>query len=169
MSATTIFIIIVIGFFIFRTISKFRSELKEDNQELQKQNLEDKFRYLIDGLNEYCYQGQGKITKIDNQTLSIYKENSCQIVNLLYGTGILTITWKFKYFQQEMTYKRNLNNARQPSTEWQKNSLNLVISEFLEQYKKHEEKVNSSRIISKKLSDFGLSEENYKKAKDFLK
>ena len=169
MSGTTIFIIIVIGFFIFRTISKFRSELKEDNQELQKQNLEDKFRYLIDGLNEYCYQGQGKITKIDKQTLSIYKENSCQIVNLLYGTGILTITWKFKYFQQEMTYKRNLNNARQPSTEWQKNALNLVISEFLEQYKKHEEKVNSSGIISEKLSDFGLNEENYKKAKDFLK
>ena len=68
-----------------------------------------------------------------------------------------------------MTYKRNLNNARQPSTEWHKNALNLVISEFLEQYKKHEEKVNSSGIISEKLSDFGLNEENYKKAKDFLK
>jgi len=169
MSGAIILILLIVGFFIIRTIYKFRNELKEDNDELKKQSLEDMFSYLIDGLNEYCYLGHGEITKIGKQTLNIYKQSSCQIINLLYGTGILTITWKFKYYQQEMIYKRNLSDARKPSIEWQKNALNLVISEFLEEYQKHEEKVISSGIIKEILSDSNISEENYKKAKDFLK
>lgn len=168
MSGTTIFIILIIAFFVIRTFLKFKGELNADSEELKRQKMEDKFKILIDGLNEYCYQGLGEITKIDNQNLILYKQGSCQIVNLQYGAGILTIIWKFKYFQQEMVYKRNLSNAREINEEWQLNALKIVIAEFLEQYKVHEAKVNSSGIIGEKLSEFGISEENYKKAKDFL-
>lgn len=167
-TTTTTFIILGTIFLVFRIISKFRKELKTDNKELNSQNLEDKFKFLIEGLNEYCYQGLGKITNIDKQALSIYKQNSCQIVNIEYGAGILTIIWKFKYFNQEMIYKRNLTEARDATLDWQKKALQTVISEFLEQYKKHEDKINASGIVGAELSKQGISEENYKKANDFL-
>ncbi len=167
---TIIFIIIsIIIFNIFKLFSKFRKELLADNEELLNQKLEEKFSYFIDGLNEYCYKGLGKVTIIDNRTLSLYKNDSCQIVNLEYGTGILTIIWKFKYFQQEMVYQRNLSNARNINIEWQKNALKLVISEFLDQYEKHKSKVDASGITGIKLFESGISQENFQKARDFLK
>ena len=158
--STTIFIIIsILVFYIFKTFYKFRKEQIADSEELFNQKLEDKFSYFIDGLNEYCY----------NRTLSLYKNDSCQIVNLEYGTGILTIIWKFKYFQQEMVYQRNLPNARNINIEWQKNALKLVISEFLDQYEKHKSKVDASGITGIKLFESGISQQNFQKARDFLK
>lgn len=147
MSGTIIFIILIIAFFVIRTLLKFRGELDADSAELKNQKIEEKFKVLIDGLNEYCYYGAGKITKIDKRSLNIYEQGSCQIVNLEYSTGILTIIWKFKYFHQEMVYKRNLSNARDVNKEWQMNALNIIIPEFLEQYKIHENKVKSSGIV----------------------
>lgn len=168
MSGTTIFIILIIAFFVIRHLLKFKGEINVDREELNNQNLEDKFRILINGLNEYCYQGTGKITKIDQQSLNIYKQGSCQIVNIQYTTGILSIIWKFKYFQQEMVYKRSFPNARNVNKEWQMNVLEIVIPEFLDQYKIHEAKVDSSGIVGQKLCESGISEDNYEKAKDFL-
>lgn len=71
MRGTTIFIILIITFFVIRTLlkfNKFKGELNADNEEFKNQNFEDKFRILIDGLNECCYQGLGKIIKIDKKT-----------------------------------------------------------------------------------------------------
>ena len=162
-------IFIIISIIIFKLFFKFRKELLADNEELFNQKLEEKFSFFIDVLNEYCYKGLGKVTIIDNRTLSLYKNDSCQIVYLKYGAGILTIIWKFKYFQQEMVYQRNLSNARNINIEWQKNAVILVISEFLDQYEKHKSKVDASGILRTLLSEAGISMDNFQKARDFLK
>ena len=170
MSATIIYssmLVIGIGMLIFKTISIYRNELKTDKQELKNQSIEDKFSYIIEGLNEYCYKGLGKITKINKQALSLYKEGSCQIVSFQYSLGVLTIIWKFKYYQQEMIYEKNFD-ARNSPEEWQLNTLKTVILQFIEQYKVHEKNVDASGIPMQKLSEFGISKENMKKSKDFL-
>ena len=169
MSETTIFIIFIIAFFVIRFLLKYKNELNADKEELKSLNMEVKYRVLINGLNEYCYRGLGKVIKFKNKrSLNLYKQGSCQLVRIHYEVGILKVEWKFKYFHQEMVYRKNLANARDIDEEWQLNALKILISEFLEHYKVHEAKVDSSGIVGKKLSEFGISEENYQKAKDFL-
>lgn len=136
--------------------------------ELNEMSLEERFGILIDGLNAYCYDSLGTITKLDNRTLNLYKKGSCQIINLHYSTGILTITWKFKYFQQEMIYTKNLPYNRDITPMWQLKMLEIIISEFLEKYTQHERNVLESGIVSQQLSEIGLNEKDYLKAKKIL-
>lgn len=144
MSGITIFLLIAIGVLIIRTILKFRAALRKDHDELEERSLESKFNIFIEGINQYCFQGSGGITKIDKRTLNIYEDGSRQIVFLKYSTGILTVVWKIKYFQQEMIYKKDLSGARNPTEEWQRNTLKFVISEFIEKNEMHERKVNGN-------------------------
>ncbi|MDY3338251.1 hypothetical protein PG279_03535 [Riemerella anatipestifer] len=153
--------VLIISFLVIKSFMKFKHSIEDEN-------IKDKFSVLIDGLNNYCYQGKGEITKISKQSLNIYKKGSCQIVNLYYSKGTLTVIWKFKYFQQEMIYNKNFTNIKDVDEEWQLNALKIIIPEFLEQYAEHESKVDASGIVDKILAENGLSVENYKKAKAFF-
>ena len=168
MSKYIYIIIAIVSFFVIYNILKFRRAQKIDNERLKKQSLEKKFSLLINGLNEYCYQGEGEIIKHDARNLNIYKNESCQIVHLQYGVGMLTIVWKFKYYLQEMIFKKDLYGANEVSEEWQRKNLQTIINEFIAQYEIHEAKVNSSGIINTILAEIGISPENLKNAKDFF-
>ncbi len=165
-------IVIVIGMIIFKFIRDFiryyKKQMQEDREELSLISIEDKFSIIVDGLNEYCYRGEGRITKFNQGTFNLYKTGSCQIISFQYLGGALRVVWWFKYFQQEMTYEKEFLDARAIDNEWQEKALNTLISEFLEHYKVHETKVNASGIVEEKLSEFGINKENYQKSKDFL-
>jgi hypothetical protein len=168
MIGKTVILIVIISYFIIKIFLKFNKELEKDEKELNLQSLEEKFSVLIDGLNEYCYKGLGVITKLSPTNLNLYKEGSCQIINMQYGAGILRITWKFVYFQQEMIYKCNLEEARNVDELMQTNALKHIIQEFLVKYKEFERKIDSSDILEKQLSEKGISLENFKKVKGLI-
>ncbi len=167
-----IIIAIVIGVVVFKFIGDFiryyKEQMQEDREELSLTSVEDKFSIIVNGLNEYCYKGEGQITKFNKGAFNLYKRGSCQIISFQYLGGALRVIWRFKYFQQEMIYKKEFLNARVIDDEWQEKALRTLISEFLERYKIHEAKVNASGVVDERLSEFGINKENYKKAKEFL-
>jgi len=164
----SLFLLFAFVVFVFKKFSQFKREVASNAP--NGQNLSSEFSYLISAFNEYCYKGQGDINKLDQEELNIYKNDSCQIVHLHYSMGTLTIVWKFKYYQQEMIYKKSFNNVPSiNSMEWQLNAFKLMVAEFLEQYEVHKAKVDASGIVSEKISSLGISPEQLKAARDLLK
>ena len=132
----------VVSFVIFFIIDSYR-----DNQERNRGvELSEKFSTLIDVLNEWTYKGYGIVRKINNNQFSLYKEDSCQIIYFFYAADRLAITWKFKYWQQEVVYKRDLKNARNVTEEEQVRFAKLIIPEFAEVVNAHKRKIDNNSL-----------------------
>ena len=98
MSKTTICIIVIIVFFIIRTILKFKNELKKDNMNLDNVSLQEKFWVLASGLKEYCFKNSGYIKTgegLYRNTLTISENNSPHLIKLQYFRNLLTIVWSY--------------------------------------------------------------------------
>jgi hypothetical protein len=124
-----IIVIGIIGFLLF----SFLTSLNKDNDDLQGQNLSEKFKIIVNMINDVAYNGNGSITAIDKREFNLYQDEKNQIIKFQYGTGHLTITWKYKYFQKEIVHQRQFNNVR-----------NLSI---FEQQKIGEQMINEMEII----------------------
>jgi hypothetical protein len=103
-----IFILLLI-FFIF---TKFFLDYSKDNYDLQRQPLHEKFGVIVNMINQHAFNGLGTISRIDKREFNLYQDMQNQIIHFLYGTGNLTITWRFKYFQKEVVHERQFNNVR---------------------------------------------------------
>lgn len=165
-----IWIVLIIIAVVLIIAFNIKKKVDKDNNEV---SILEKFGLIITGLNEYCYRGEGTVKENPKNNITIYKQGSCQIVGLGYQMGFLTIVWKFKYWQQEMVYKKEIDVRKQfpdgkPTIEWQENVLTTIISEFLAQYKEHEAKVDASGITGEMLSNLGIDEGNYRKAKEIF-
>jgi len=136
---------IVIGlvlYAVFRKYLQFKKEQRLDAEELKNQNIYDKFKFLIDGFNGYCFNGKGKVSVFDNKNANVYQEGSNQIVLFQYNAGMLTIVWKYKYFQNEMVYEKNFPDARNATEIGVKGALNTIIDEFNEQLSAHKANID---------------------------
>lgn len=89
-----IIVIAIIGYFLIR----FIIDLNKDNYDLQSQTLSEKFQFLVDALNEAAFNGMGSVTNLDKRSFNLYHTGQNQIINFMFSTGHLTITWKYKYF-----------------------------------------------------------------------
>jgi len=105
--------VVLIVFFSFgRALNKDRADLKGGT-------LEQRFSVMVDIINQSAYGGAGRTHALSWRSFNLYRENAQQIYNFNYSTGHLTLTWKFKAFQQEVThsedfnYVRNITEARQ--------------------------------------------------------
>ncbi|WP_312133177.1 hypothetical protein [Empedobacter sp.] len=136
-------IIVVVIFFIVKKIMQYNKELKLDKEELINQNIYEKFKVLMDGFNSYCFNGTGKVNVLDDKNANVYQEGSNQIVMFLYNAGMLTVVWKYKYFQNEMVYERNFPDARNATEIGLKSALKVMIEEFNERLVEHKAKVES--------------------------
>ena len=103
-----IVVIGIVGFIFIR----FFSDLNKDNTDLQGQPLSKKFAVIMNTINRVAYDGMGKVTVIDKRNFKLYQDGQNQIINFQYGTGHLTITWKYKYFQKEIVHEKTYNNAK---------------------------------------------------------
>ena len=65
---------------------------KEDKLKTESKEMVGKFSVLIRKLNEWAYQGQGRLYPLGNQKYKLYKEDSCQIIIFSYANDILTNT-----------------------------------------------------------------------------
>lgn len=131
------FVILIVGYVIY----KFFNSLEEDKDDLNNQKLSEKFNAIINMLNDAAFNGKGDINIEDNRNLNIYENDSNQIIELQYSTGSLSITWKYKYYQKEVVYKKNFPESRNLSIFDQKKIAELVISQMSELIKKHKSEV----------------------------
>jgi hypothetical protein len=159
---TTFLIIagVIIALFIFH------------NNNLNNRNIREKFAVIIDGLNEFCYNGRGQVTIINKWSIRLYEDGSRQIVYVSYEDSMFVIDWRIKYFQQEMKYKKKIYDAKNIPEAALHKHLEIIIQEFVEKYKQHENKVNEcgipEKITKETLQETGVSEESFQEAKDFL-
>ncbi|MFV0180525.1 hypothetical protein OBK28_13285 [Empedobacter falsenii] len=143
MSNFIIVIVVFIIFFIIKKIIEYNKELKLDQDELKNLNVYNKFKILVDGLNLYCFNGEGKVNILDQKNANIYKEGSNQIILFQYNAGMLTVMWKYKYFHNEMIYERSFPDARNATEIGLKSVLKLIVEEFNERLFEHKAKVES--------------------------
>ena len=85
---------------------------------------------IISLINNEAYDGHGSISKLNEREINLYNEGANQIIKFEYSTGILTITWKYKYFQKEVVHKRYYDQVRNISLFEQMDIGNSIIEEM---------------------------------------
>lgn len=131
-----LFIVIII--FI---IGSFVLSLNKDKNELKSQPLEKKFRGFVHMINNAAFKGTGSVSVIDKRSFNLYRKGENQIINFHYGTGHLTITWSYKFYQKEVGHKRSFNDVRNLSVFKQQELAERMIMEMEHIIEKHKSKV----------------------------
>ena len=134
-----LFIVIVV--FI---VGSFILSLNKDKNELQDQPLEKKFRGFVHMINNAAFDGTGSVSVIDKRSFNLYRKEENQIINFHYGTGHLTITWRYKFYQKEVVHKRSFNDVRNLSVLEQQELAERMIMEMEHIIEKHKSKVLES-------------------------
>ncbi len=98
----------------------------------------EKCKYLIDGLNEYCYEGQGKLVFTDEDHVTLYKDGKHTIYfSYIYflDNETLDISWSY----EGGTYKKSFRaGAMKYMKHYQEGDLEEIIEgfeEFVQQLK----------------------------------
>ena len=128
--------IIVIGIILF-ILFKFFLDVKKDDTELSI-GLDTKFKIIVEEINDAAYKGAGTVKYVDQREFSLYKQGSKQIIFFHYGTGILTITWRYKYFQKEIVHERSFNDVINLSVFEQQNIAISMIKEMVKVIENHQ-------------------------------
>jgi hypothetical protein len=137
MTLGIIIIVITIGV----ALAIFFLAFSKDREDLQWQTLDQKFSVIVDIINNFAYEGMGSVTILDKREFNLYKDEENQIIKFLYGTGHLTIIWKYKYFQKEVIYKRQFTDVRNLSIFEQKKIADQIIAEMSHVIEKHKKDV----------------------------
>lgn len=127
----------IVAFVLYR----FFSDLNKDNQELSGTRLDKKFEFIVNELNDFAYNGLGSVTILDKRSFNLYQDRSNQIISFHYSTGILTITWRYKYFQKEVIHKKNFNDVRNLSIFEQQRIGQVMINEMVSVIERHKAEV----------------------------
>ncbi|MDP1726881.1 MAG: hypothetical protein Q8M15_08860 [Bacteroidota bacterium] len=101
-------IILIVGTILFR----FFFSLNKDNDDFQTQTFPEKFNVIVQMINEVAFNSRGNIISLDKREFNLYENGQNQIIKFRYGTGHLTITWKYKYFQKEVIHEKTYNDVR---------------------------------------------------------
>lgn len=132
-----VIVIGIIGFILFR----FFTDLNKDNYDLQGQSLAEKFSVITTAINEAAYNGRGRVTTLDKRSFNLYEDGQNQIINFQYGTGHLTITWKYKFFQKEIVHEKQFNDVRNLSIFEQQKIADRMIIEMSQVVENHKNNV----------------------------
>ena len=132
----TFFIAIIVIFLI-----RFFMSLSKDNDDLQGQTLDKKFGIILSMINNVSFGGKGSVTTLNKREFNLYEDDQNQIIKFLYGTGHLTITWRYKYFQKEIVHERQFNDVRNLSIFEQRKIAEQMISEMAIVVENHKQNV----------------------------
>lgn len=126
-----VIVIAIIVIILFR----FFNDLNKDNYDLQGQSLSEKFKFTVEMLNDAAFNGQGAVTTLDKRSFNLYQDGQNQIIYFTYGTGHLTITWKYKYFkykyfQKEVVHEKLFRDVRNLSLFEQQKIAEIMIKEM---------------------------------------
>ncbi len=138
--------IIVLAIIVFIAY-KFIRSLNEDNKDLMGLTLDKRFSSLATYINHAAFSNQGTIISKRNNDFAIYKPGSSQIVEFLYSAKVLTITWKFKYMQQEMIHRKDIQNPIIKSEDDLLNIAEKLAYEVSDKMKAHINKIDLQNIF----------------------
>lgn len=130
-------VLVIVGY----TLIRFFSDLNKDNYDLQGQPLPDKFGVIVQSLNSAAFGGSALVTQLDKRAFNLYENGQNQIILFRYGTGHLTIMWKYKYFQKEIIHERTFNDVRNLSIFEQQKIADQMIFEMTHIIENHKNNV----------------------------
>jgi len=103
---------VIIGIVVL-VIGSIAIKTSKDSEDLSGTTLDNKFNVLVNMLNQAAFNGEGTVRYVDKKLFNLYPQSSSnQLIEFLYSQGMLSITWKYKYFQKEMVFRKNLLNVR---------------------------------------------------------
>lgn len=129
--------IAIIGYIGFR----FFSDVNKDNDDLNGTTVDKKFKVVTDLINETAFNGQAEIVTLNKRSYNLHQDGKNQLVNFMYGTGHLTITWKYKFFQKEVVHEKVFHDVRNLSIFEQEKIAETIINEMGLVIQKHQNKV----------------------------
>lgn len=132
-------IVVIVLFRFFRAAQR-------DMYDLELQSLPHKFALVVCALNESAFKLQGEIIPLNERSFQLYCEGANQLITFHYGTGHLTIIWRYKYFQKEVVHKRQFRNVRNLSIFEQQKIARTMINEMIGIVEEHS--LNVLRNIS---------------------
>ena len=133
--------IILIGIVLF-FVAKAVINTGKDENDLAGKTLDEKFNIIVNLINQAAFEGEGLARYIDKKHFNLYPEGgSNQIVEFLYSQGMLSITWKFKYFQKELVFRKNLSNVRNLSLFEQEKIGRAIIDQMENKVQEHKAQV----------------------------
>ena len=138
---TWVVVAIIIITIIVIVIFRFISDLNKDNYDLQGKSLAEKFSMVISTINDAAFSGGGRVISINKRQFNLYEEGQNQIVCFGYSTGHLTIIWKYKYYQKEVSYEKIFRDVRNLSLFEQQRIANVMIDEMNLVIAKHQSNV----------------------------
>jgi len=103
--------IFVIGIALFILFSFFK-DVTKDKDDLRNTSVSEKFNVIVNAINNEAFNGNGSVTKLDIRSFNLYQNGSNQIIQFHYGTGHLTINWKYKYYQKEIVHEKTYTDVR---------------------------------------------------------
>ena len=75
--------------------------------------LEEKFNVIVNHITTYAFDDNYIVKPQGKRHLFLlHSQGNNHMIELLYNQGVLSIIWKYKYLQKELTYKKHLNNVR---------------------------------------------------------
>ncbi len=119
-------ILIIVGIILI----KFLTDMNKDTNDLGGKSAAEKFEVIINQLNNYAFQGKGKVTTNGIKFFNLYDGESNQIIEFQYNTGVLYITWSYKYFQKEVVHKREFREVSNLSIFEQQKIADQLIKEM---------------------------------------
>jgi hypothetical protein len=120
----------------------FGSSLNKDRGDLNGGTVEQKFSIMVDIINQWAYGGRGRTHSLSWRSFNLYMENAQQIFNFNYSTGHLTLTWKFKYYHQELMHTEDFNYVRNITAEKQKELVTRFLEECRVKLEVHVDKID---------------------------
>ena len=131
---------VIIGIIIL-VIGSIAIKTSKDSEDLAGTTLDNKFNVLVNMLNQAAFNGEGTVRYFYKKLFNLYPPSSSnQLIEFLYSQGMLSITWKYKYFQKEMVFRKNLSNVRNLSLFDQERIGRALIEEM--EFKVNEHKNN---------------------------
>lgn len=121
-----IFVVVIVLFILF----SFFKDASKDKDDLRNTSLKEKFNVIVNTLNSEAFNGNGSVTNLDNRSFNLYEQGKNQIIQFQYGTGHLTLTWKYKYFQKEIVHEKTYTNVRNLSLFEQKKIADDMINQM---------------------------------------
>jgi hypothetical protein len=128
-----IWIIVLIVIAIFVIVIKVINDNSKDEADMQGDSLDKKFSVVVNILNDYAFNGKGRILDVEPKTkwaFNLYDGDSNQIIKFLYFNGNLLIEWRYKYFQKEVIHKKRFDNVRNLSIFEQQQMAAAMIKEM---------------------------------------
>lgn len=119
-------ILVIVGIIVV----KFLTDMNKDTKVLGGKSAAEKFEIIVSQLNNHAFHGIGKVTTNGIKFFNLYDGESNQIIEFQYNTGVLHITWSYKYFQKEVVHKREFRDVSNLSIFEQQNIAVQMIKEM---------------------------------------